>query len=176
MDELIIRAKQGDASATEEIINNYMPLVINQACKYKIAGYEYEDLVQHSILSVIQAIQLYEIKHTSFASFVAKVVKNNNINLLLSKMKHNREVQSEEVIKDSLSNYYFTLEDEVIAYDMVKSLNEAINKLEHKDRKVLVDYYFKRKQLKIIAEELGLTYSQTHSLKKNALINIKKLL
>ncbi|SHI01017.1 sigma-70 family RNA polymerase sigma factor [Clostridium grantii] len=176
MEKLIIKAKQGDSSATEAIINEFMPLVINQAYKYKIPSYDYEDVVQHSILSIIKAIQIYEIGDTSFISFVSKIVKNNNVNLLLSKMKHNREVQRQEILDGSADNYLFTLEDEVIAWDMIKSLNKAINKLNDVDRKIIIDFYFKRKDLKSIAAEQGVSYRQIHTLKKNAINNVKKMI
>lgn len=153
-----------------------MPLVISEASKYHIPSYDFEDIVQHSILSIIKAIMVYEIGRTSFSSFVSKIVKNNNVNLLLSKMKHNREVQNEELFDNGVNNYLFTLEDEVIAYDMVENLNKAINKLDSKDRKVIMDFYVKRKALKAIAEEYGITYRQAYYMKKNAINKIKKLL
>ncbi|SHH20204.1 sigma factor, partial [Clostridium grantii] len=122
MKDLIIKAKQGDSMATETIINKYMPLVISEASKYHIPGYEFEDIVQHSILSIIKAINLYNINSNSFSSFLAITVKRSNINLLKGTIKHYREVQDETILNNSIDLYGFTVEDEVIAYDMVDKL------------------------------------------------------
>ncbi|GAA0179073.1 hypothetical protein SH2C18_20160 [Clostridium sediminicola] len=173
MEELIKKAKSGDCSAVEEIINVYMPLVINQAHKYKIPGYDHEDIVQHSILSIIKGIKLYKVGDTSFSSFIAKVVKNNNVNLLKSKMKHNREVQNEELLNDMPSENSFTVEDQVIAYDMVLNINKAIAKLDSTERKVIVDFYIKRKKLKAIADECKITYRQAVYIKENVISKMR---
>lgn len=176
MKELIEKSQSGDSNATLEIINKYMPLIISEASKYKIPGFEFEDLVQHSILSIIKGIKLYEIGGTSFSSFIAKVVKNNNINLLKNKIKHNREVQSQELIDQRANEISFTIEDEVMAYDMVKNLNKAMEKLEDREKQVITDFYIKKKRLKDIANEQGVTYRQMVTIKEKALSNVKKLL
>jgi RNA polymerase sigma factor (sigma-70 family) len=97
MEELIIKAKKGDSIATEAIINKYMPLVISEASKYHLPGYEFDDIVQHSILSIIKAVMLYKIGAKSFSSFVSTTVKNNNINLLKGTIKHHKEVQNQSI-------------------------------------------------------------------------------
>ncbi|GAA0177131.1 sigma-70 family RNA polymerase sigma factor [Clostridium sediminicola] len=176
MKNLIRKAKEGDSKAVESIINKYMPLVLSEASKYHIPGYEYDDIVQHCFLSIIKAIKLYKIGQTSFSSFVSKVVKNNNVNLLLSKIKHNREIQNDELLDNGLKNYSFTIEDEVIAYEMVENLNKAIIDLEYEDRKVIIDFFINKKQLNTIALELEKTYRQVYYIKENAIKKVKRRL
>lgn len=174
MEELILKAKEGDSKATETIINKYMPLVLSEASKYHIPGYEFDDLVQHSILSIIKAINLYNINSKSFSSFLTTTVKRSNINLLKSKIKHYREVQSSTSIDNFEGNYSFTLEDEYIAYEIVEKLSECINVLPCLEKMLIVEFYMNKRPLKVIAKEYNLKYQKAYEIKKSALNKLKK--
>lgn len=174
MKDLIIKAKEGDSKAAEAIINKYMPLVMSEASKYHIPGYEFEDKVQHCILSIIKAINLYELNSNSFSSFLTTIVKRNNISLLREKIKHNREVQNTDVINNSKDVYSFTLEDQYIAYEIVSKLKDKIKELSEIEQLIVIEFYINRRQLKIIAKENNMSYPKTFEIKKRALIKLKK--
>jgi DNA-directed RNA polymerase specialized sigma subunit len=127
MENLLKKAKNNDWKAIQEIINKYIPLVLSESSKYEIPGYDFEDIVQHSILSIIKSIKLYKISLNSFDSFVATNLKLNNIKLLKSKMKHNREIQNLNNMGDTEDNYLFTIGDQTIAYNLVEHLNNKKN-------------------------------------------------
>lgn len=176
MQELIKKAKDGDAIAVEQIIDKYTPLAINQASKYHIPSYEFEDLVQHCYLSIIKAIKLYEVETNSFSSFVARVVKNSMKDLLKCRIRHNREVPSSEYLENNVDEYLFTIEDQIIAYERLESVERALKKLPLENRKILIDFYIRRKKLKTIAEEMRVSYKKAFLLKKDAINKLKKLL
>ncbi|SHH24453.1 sigma-70 family RNA polymerase sigma factor [Clostridium grantii] len=174
MKDLIIKAKEGDSIATETIISKYMPLILSEASKYHIPGYEFDDLVQHSILSIIKAINLYNINSNSFSSFLATTVKRSNINLLKSKIKHNREIQDSTNINNVEGNYPFTVEDQYIAYEIVEKLSEGINELSCLERMLIIEFYINRRPLKVIAMENSINYQKAYEIKKSALNKLKK--
>jgi RNA polymerase sigma factor (sigma-70 family) len=173
MDNLIKKAQEGEEEALEQIINKYMPLVISEASKYHIPGYDFEDIVQHSILSIIKAINLYKLGSESFSCFLEVTLKRNNINLLKSKMKHNREIQKSNTLENLEDNYPFTLEDQYISYELVKKLRDNINKLSPIEKILIVDFYFNKKPLKDIAKENDLNYQKSYEIKKVALNKLK---
>lgn len=174
MEELIIKAKEGDNKAVEDIINQYMPLVLSEASKYHIPGYDFEDMVQHCILSIIKAINLYNINSNSFSAFLTTTVKRSNINLLKSKIKHYREVQSSTSIDNFEGNYSFTVEDQYIAYEIVEKLSDCINELSCLEKMLIIEFYINRRPLKVIAKENSINYQKAYEIKKSALNKLKK--
>ncbi|SHH72865.1 sigma factor [Clostridium grantii] len=131
MENLLKKAKNNDWKAIQEIINKYMPLVLSESSKYDIPGYDFEDIVQHSILSIIKSIKLYKTGLNSFDSFVVTNIKSNNTKLLKSKMKHNREIQNLNNMEISEESYVFTIGDQAIAYNLVESLSNTRNTLKY---------------------------------------------
>lgn len=122
MKELILRAKNGDSQAIEEIIKKYTPLAINEASKYHIPDYEFNDLVQHCYLSIIKAIKLYKIGSNTFGDYVLMSVRNNMKELLRHKIKHNRERPMSYDLRMNSTEYLFTIEDQVIAFEQIQTL------------------------------------------------------
>ena len=55
MEKLVEKAKNKDEVATGEIIEKFKYLILKEASRYHVPGYDFEDLVQHGSLSVIRA-------------------------------------------------------------------------------------------------------------------------
>lgn len=47
MHQLIKKYREGDNRVLQKIIDNFIPLILKEASKYKIKCYDYEDLFQH---------------------------------------------------------------------------------------------------------------------------------
>ncbi|GAA0181113.1 hypothetical protein SH2C18_36920 [Clostridium sediminicola] len=127
MGNLLIKAKNNDSQSIQKIINKYMPLLISESLKYEIPGYDFEDIVQHNILSIIKSIKLYKLGSNSFDSFLEVNLKLNNMNLFKRKMKHNREIQNVNILESVEDNYLFTIEEQGIAYELTKRIRKNIN-------------------------------------------------
>ncbi|WP_461206677.1 sigma-70 family RNA polymerase sigma factor [Clostridium sp. DL1XJH146] len=127
MEKLLKKAKGNDDQAIEQIISDYMPLVIKESSKYKIKGYDFEDIVQHNILSIIKSVKIYEAKGESFEKFVEENIKLDNFNLYKRKMKHNREIQNRYPFENLEEKYIFTVEEQSMAYDLSKKINRNVN-------------------------------------------------
>ena len=138
MEKLVEKAKTKEGGATEEIIEKFKYLIFKEASRYHIPGYELEDLVQHGYLSVIKAIAMYKLGSNSFNGYCINSIKMNFKALLKGQIKHFREVPNNEMLDfDTSGDYEFTLEDEVIAYDEVKKLYVALDKLDPLEREII---------------------------------------
>ena len=174
MEKLIERAKNKDEIATGEIIERFKYLILKEASKYYVPGYELEDLVQHGYLSVIKAIAMYKLGSNSFNGYCINAIKMNFRALLKGEIKHFREVPSDEMTCfDNPSDYEFTLEDEVIAYDEMKKLYEAIDKLKPEERSIIERFYFLDQSLVEIACEGEKNYHQFALAKKKVLKKLR---
>ncbi|WP_341429634.1 sigma-70 family RNA polymerase sigma factor [Clostridium magnum] len=174
IEELIKRAKGGDSTAVNEIIEKFKCFIIKQAAKYRIPSYDFDDLVQHGYLSVIKAVNLYKTGRGSFTTYCTNAVINNFKALLKGEIKHLREVQDDTII--DLMPYEFTLEDEVIAYDESQKVNRALDKLESIEKDIIRLVYIEGKKLKEAAADCDINYRKAIEIKKEALNKLRKYL
>ena len=177
MEKLVEKAKNRESGATEEIIEKFKYLIFKESSRYHVPGYELEDLVQHGYLSVIKAIDMYKLGSNSFNGYCINAIKLNFKALLKGQIKHFREVPNNEMLDfDTVANYEFTLEDEVIAYDEVKKLQVALDKLDPIEREIVERYYILDQSLKEIACDSDKSYYQFARIKKKALEKLKALI
>ncbi|MGL4740315.1 MAG: sigma-70 family RNA polymerase sigma factor [Sarcina sp.] len=89
-------AKEGELKAIEHIIKKYEPLVRAKATKYFIRGYDYEDLVQEGNLTILKAIEKFDVKFKgNFTSYCDRALSNNFSYMLREVMKKEYEVSLE---------------------------------------------------------------------------------
>ena len=177
MEKLVEKAKNKEDNATEQIIEKFKYLIFKEAAKYHIPGYELEDLIQHGYLSVIKAISMYKLGSNSFYGYCITAIKMNFKALLKGQIKHFREVPSNEMLDfDTAGDYEFTLEDEVIAYEEVKKLYAALDKLEPLEREIIERYYILDQPLGEIACDSEKSYHQFARIKKKALEKLRALM
>ena len=173
---LVLKAKNGDEEAIRLLIDQYKPFIMKDSSKYRIIGFDFEDLVQHSYLSLIKAVHKYNFNKSSFTTYVMTSISNNLKYLLRSSIKHHREVPEENANYAHLPEYTFTIEDEVIAYEEVKKLQEVIDKLDEKERKLINNYYMNRVPMDQLAAEEGISYSGMRKRKDKLLRKMEKMM
>lgn len=171
MEELIRRAKEGDREAAVCIIDKYKYLVLKKAYDYHVPGYDFEDLVQQGYLSIIKAIHMYKLGSKSYNGYFISTINTNFAALLKGEIKHFREIPDENILNKDEA-YDFTIEDQLIAYEEVKELYAAMDKLEPIEREILNRYYINDESFKEIACDIELGYDRTTYLRTRA---VKKL-
>ena len=177
MEKLIEKAKAKESGATEEVLGNFKYFIVKQASRYHIPGFDLEDLIQHGNLSVIKAIAMYKLGSNSFNGYCINSIKMNFKALLKGQIKHFREVPNNDMLEvDTAGNYEFTLEDEVIAYDEVKKLYIALDKLDPLEREIINRYYILEETLGEIACDSDKSYHQFARIKRKALEKLKTLM
>ncbi|EJO5349444.1 sigma-70 family RNA polymerase sigma factor [Clostridium botulinum] len=168
MYQYVKKYKQGDKKALKYIIDKFSPIILKEAAKYKIKCYDYEDLVQHGYLSVIKAVNMYKGNGDSFKYYCIKAIKQNYKALLKGEIKHHREIPEEKDIYP----YEFTLEDEILAYEKIKEVYNALDSLTKDERNIIEGFYFKNKTIENIAKENDKSYNNIRYQKDKV---IKKL-
>ncbi|BDR68546.1 RNA polymerase sigma factor (plasmid) [Clostridium tetani] len=175
MYKLLCEYKRGNNKALEKIIENFIPLILKEASKYKIKCYDYEDLVQHGYLSVIKACNKYKDNGDNFIPYCIKAIKNNYKALLKGEIKHYREIP-DEFILNKAEDYMFTLEDEVIAYEKIKELYKALDKLSSNERYIIGSFYIENKAMGEIASTTSKNYNEIRYAKDKAIKKLQKYL
>lgn len=175
LESLVEKAKNGDRIALMDIIERYKFLIIRLASNYYIPSYEFDDLVQQGYLSVIKAVELYNLGSNTFDGYCINSIRTNFKSLLKGKIKHYREVPNEDPISPNVAEEYsFTLEDEVIAYDEAQRLYAALKKLTPLEKAVVERFYLIQDSLKEIACEGERSYYDYVRIKNKALEKLKK--
>lgn len=68
--ELLVRARQGDAAATTELITRYRTLAASKARNYFLLGSDADDVVQEAMIGLYQAVRDYDpTRSPSFRAF-----------------------------------------------------------------------------------------------------------
>ncbi|HGG0417187.1 TPA: sigma-70 family RNA polymerase sigma factor [Clostridium sporogenes] len=155
MHQLIKKYKEGENRALQKIIDNFIPLILKEASKYKIKCYDYEDLVQHGYLSVIKAANMYKGEDKNFKFYCIKAIKQNYKALLKGEIKHHREMPEDK----DIYSYEFTLEDEILAYEKTKEVYNVLDSLTKDERNIIEGFYFKDKTIKNIAKDNNRSYN-----------------
>lgn len=174
MEQLIEKAKMGDRESVISIIEKYKGFVLKKASKYNIPGYCFEDLVQQGYLSIIKAIHKYTLGSNSYNGYFLNCIDLNFKALLKGEIKHFREVPDYNITEKN-DLYYFTLEDEIIAYDEVKKLYVALNKLDPTESEIIKRHYLNDESFKEIAASLDVKYSRVIYLRGKGFRKIERI-
>ena len=147
--ELLIKAKDGDNIALEEIINKHEPLIYNTMISFYIKGYDKEDIRQIAILSIIKAVKSCKIElSTGFSSYAKEIIRNDIY----------KEISKAE------KQYYKYKESNEIA--MVIEIKEIVDE----STNIIEDYI----TLKKYAEDKEVEYHKARYMKDKILEKLKK--
>ncbi|MBD7914729.1 sigma-70 family RNA polymerase sigma factor [Clostridium sp. Sa3CUN1] len=182
MRNLIIKARQEDKKALEEIIEKFRPLINNTAISFYIYGHDSDDIKQIAILSIINAINKFDItKEELFTAYVKKCVKNSmykeieKATKVYYKDKESKEIsqllEEKDIISDELS-----LQDKFIKKEEKQNLEKAISLLEDTERKLLKELYVENKTLADYAKENNIEYHKVRYIKETTIKKLKILL
>lgn len=91
--DVLEKAKTGDDSAILFLINKYNPLIMKYSYSYHLKGYDLEDLTQIGNISVIKAINKYDlIKGENYIdAYIINSIKNTYRNLARGQIKYSSE-------------------------------------------------------------------------------------
>ncbi|MDD4211526.1 MAG: sigma-70 family RNA polymerase sigma factor [Clostridia bacterium] len=118
-DILIKEAQSSNATAMEQLITNYKPLVSSIARQYFLLGGETDDLIQEGMMGLVSAIQTYDEQNTaSFKTFAHLCIKR----------KVQTAVKMANRQKYQMLNYFITINNQgIIVTDTSAESNEDEN-------------------------------------------------
>lgn len=138
--DLIIRIKNGDEEAFNELLKNKEPLIKSMANKYFLLGAEFEDIVQVGCLGLYKATKTFDIKKNSNINiFLNMCIKREVVTAIktYTRKKHSflnksiRITKSVDLKYDDEFILVDSIKDEIDIETMIieKEINENINKL-----------------------------------------------
>ncbi|NLY46739.1 MAG: sigma-70 family RNA polymerase sigma factor [Tissierella sp.] len=179
LNELLIKAKNGDTDSAAQILNRVQGLIFNSIQRYYNDRNEYEDLIQEGNLVVLQAIEDFdESRGVYFLGYLKTMLKYTYLN------KHNikRHLSLNVAVGDDGENEWVDVlesDEEGIIERLLKieaasELKDALEKLTDRQREVIMAYYFQRLSINDISKRLGITYRTVVNTKTRALEKLRE--
>lgn len=194
--ELIVKAKNGDLNAQNEILTANLRFVFNIASRYKGNGAAISDLISEGNLGLVKAIQKFDPeKDVKFISYAVWWVRNS----MQEFIKKRQACLNFEKDEDSLNcvvleNKFVDHEDDYVTKKEVVMSNEEdeekrelhknqrkivdklLNKLSLRERFIIEHYYGidqKEKNLEDIGNMLGITKERVRQIKAVSLTKLR---
>ena len=177
--DLVKRAQMGDKEATQDIVSRFTPFIIKTCRKIYVKGYELEDLIEIGKVSIIKAINKYEInRRDAFITYAVNAVKINFYRLIKYKVNSISECslntvnkRGDEIIETLTSKD--NIEDKIIENEEKLILYKEIDRLSDKEKEVISWFYFKNRTLEEYAREKGICYRAAVERKRRAIKSLR---
>jgi RNA polymerase sporulation-specific sigma factor len=191
--DLIIRAKEGDAKALNELFRINEGFSRSVAKRYLNTGIEFEELVSMCKLGMVKAYNSFDLeKNISFITYASPCMMNEIRMVLRQKSTHTVDALSvsiEAEIDTNLDGHPISYSD-VLADDRIESnvcdlcvqrqeildMKKIIAELPEKERLIITNIWFYGKKQREVSNILGISQPQICRLEKKALQKIKRKL
>ncbi|MDV4150316.1 sigma-70 family RNA polymerase sigma factor [Clostridium sp. AL.422] len=188
MEILIEKAKNNDKNAKEEIIKMYYPLIVKESKRVFLKNRSFEDLVQIGIISLLKAINLFDLTRgsKSFSSYALWSVKNGFITLIRSEAKYSDEISlnspiptsPDNEIVESIIDENVDIENQVTNSIINNKVLSALNNLDYEEKDIIIFLYIANTlpNLSKYSRSRNKDYYYCSCLKKRALTKLKHIL
>jgi RNA polymerase sigma-70 factor (ECF subfamily) len=158
--DLVIRVKDGDYKAYDQLVNLYKNAVYGIVYKMVNNKQEAEDLTQEAFIKAYNSIHSFNAEY-AFSTWLFKIATNNCIDFFrkrkLKTYSMDRKIKyKEDEIQQEYADPQPDAEREIIAGEKSKKINKAIDELPEKYRVVIVLRHRDEKSYEEIAKELAL--------------------
>lgn len=189
--ELFLKARAGDLSARNTLIEHNLRLVAHIVKKYYLSYREQEDLISVGTVGLIKAIDSYDVENGArFATYAGKCLQNEILMYFRAQKKHSMETSiNEPVDVDKEGNPLTYLDILSVDDDIVETLDTQIkhagiydairNVLDERERRVVILRYGltesgREYTQREVAQYMGISRSYVSRIEKAALEKIKK--
>lgn len=157
---LIDEALAGDQSAFEKLMNKYYQHIFNLIYKMIFRKEDVEDLTQEAFIKAFNSLANFD-RQFAFSTWLYKIATNNCIDYLrkkkLSTFSIDKEISTEDSdFKFEIPDTEFVPDNKIIEEQRKKIIDEAIENLPEKYKKVIVLRHKKEMEYEEIAEKLDL--------------------
>ena len=195
--ELILKAKEGDLKAQNEILTANLRFVFNIASRYKGKGASISDLISEGNMGLVKAIQKFDPeKDVKFISYAVWWVRNSMQEFLKKRQVClNYEKEEESLERPILHNeFWHDDEDEYVTKKEIvmsdeedeerrelhknqkKIVDKILEKLSERERFIIEKYYgidCEEKNLEEIGNMLGITKERVRQIKAVSLTKLR---
>lgn len=157
---LIDEALQGNQTAFEKLMNKYYQHIYNLIYKMIFKKEDVEDLTQEAFIKAFNSLQNFD-RQFAFSTWLYKIATNNSIDYLrkkkLSTFSIDKEIASEDSdFKFEIPDTEYVPDNKIIEEERKKIIDEAIESLPDKYKKVIVLRHKNEMEYEEIAEKLEL--------------------
>lgn len=224
---LLKKAKNGDKSAEDELIENNMGLVINAAKKFSGRGIDFEELTQVGAIGLIKAVKRFDyafgVQFSTYAvpmiiGEIRRFLRDDGIIKISRTIKENaiKGIKVQEILRKSLGRdptiSEISRESGILVEDLVEAfeattlpqsiyyenedsnmeeklkspdcetpiinrilISGLLDKLENREKQIIILRYFKDKTQAQVAEIIGVSQVQISRIEKNVLKNLRDM-
>lgn len=179
---LMLRVKQGDWSAFEELVNKYKQPVTNLIYRTLPDATEAEDLAQNVFLQVFKSAHRYEVS-AKFTTWLYTIARNLCLNEIRRRSRHPAESldaahpeHEDQPARQFEDVRTFSPPDNVLHTELEDKIEEALTRLPENQRTALLLYRQKELSYEDISGVLGCSLSATKSLIHRARETLKQQL
>jgi RNA polymerase sigma-70 factor (ECF subfamily) len=167
---LMLRVKQGDRDAFEELVEKYKQPVMNLVYRTLPDATEAEDLAQHVFLQVFKSAHRYEVA-AKFTTWLFTIARNLCLNEIRRRSRHPAESLDEtfadnedQPIRQPEDLRTFSPPDSLLHGELEEKIEEALAELPEKQRTAILMCRGDEFSYEDIAEVLECSVSATKSL------------
>lgn len=171
LEDNVIKAKNNDVKAKEDIIEFFMPYINKTSKIYFIKNYECEDIKHFLVVKLLEAIKKY--KYTdSFFWYAINTMKNGINNELKRRKREELFLSIDDITLCSDQN---ELDYALLYKEKLNLLKKSLLILELDDLKLIRDLFYLDKCLKELSKSMNMNYYTLASKKRRALNKLKKI-
>ena len=184
-------ASFGDEIAKNKLIEHNLRLVVFLAKKYENTNVDLEDLVSIGTIGLIKGINTYKMgKNIKLATYASRCIDNEILMFLRKNKRRKTEISLEDSLSYDAEGNELHLEDilgtdkDIISRELEdkverKLLIEEINKLNERDKKIMILRYglFGHEEVtqKDVADMLGISQSYISRIAKKVIKKLKNI-
>ena len=178
---LVEKAKEKDEKSIETLLVKYRPFIIKHCKTTYLKDYDFEDLMQICYISILKAIEKYNLENNNFTAYVTSAIRNNLNYLIRQKVRDNyteslyKEISDGISIIDNLSDTFSTEKAIELKFDLEK-LKIILKTLSFKELKILDWVYFKDNSLLDYSKIHNISYSTLRKQKERLIKKLHKLM
>lgn len=174
--DLVARARVGDASALELLLERYRPLLLDNVGKLeaRLKGQvlEYQDLEQEAVKIAIELVREYKPGKANFGSYLKQKLHWRLVNYIRRERKRRgRQTELDSDLNDRLVAEMRTQTSFEVRNPRLRA---AMRSLSPKQRSVLFKLYWEDSSTEETATDLDVTDKSVRSLRRRAEANIKR--
>lgn len=190
-EEALELASFGDEVAKNKLIEHNLRLVVFLAKKYENTNVDLEDLVSIGTIGLIKGINTYKTgKNIKLATYASRCIDNEILMFLRKNKRRKTEISFEDSLSYDADGNELHLEDvlgtdkDIVPRELEdkverKVLIEEINKLNERDRKIMILRYglFGHEEVtqKDVADMLGISQSYISRIEKKVIRRLKSI-
>lgn len=190
--DYLVRAKSGDETAKNKLIEHNLRLVVFLAKKYESTGYDIEDLVSIGSIGLIKGINTYKIdKNIKLATYASRCISNEILMYIRKNKKSKQEVSLDDTLNYDAEGNELKLSDvlgtenDLVDKEFEKKvnkefLNREIENLSQRDKQIMTLRYglnnTREYTQKEVAVMLGISQSYISRIEKKVINNLQSII